>query len=89
MALRAMSKKQQEHFVEFLQLSDEYAYSYLLHISPEIRQQSSFLDKLEERLEAAKKLRGEAVGLKALYESRTVAIMNNLRATGKAASCCL
>jgi hypothetical protein len=85
MALRATSKKQQEHFIQFLQLSDEYANGYLLDISPEIQQQGSFLDKLEERLEAAKKLHGEAVGLKALYESRTVATVNNLRATGKSA----
>jgi hypothetical protein len=72
--------------MEFLQLSEEYANSYLLDISPEIQQQSSFLDKLEGRLEAAKKLRGEAVELQSLYESRTVAAMDGLRATGKAAS---
>ena len=84
-ALRAMSKKQKEHFIEFLQLSEEYANKYLLGISAEIQQQSSFLDKLEGRLEAAKKLRGEVVDLQRLYESGTVAAMENLRASGKEA----
>ena len=85
--LRAMFKKQQEHCVEFLQLSEEYANRYLLDISAEIQQQSDFLDKLEERLETATKLRGEAVDLQMFYESGTVAAMENLRATGKAAFC--
>jgi hypothetical protein len=85
-ALRAMSKKQKERFIEFLQLSEEYANGYLLDISDEIKRQSSFLEKLEGRLEAAKKLRGEAIDLKRLYESGTVAIMKDLRATGKTAS---
>ncbi|KAF8486434.1 hypothetical protein DFH94DRAFT_184029 [Russula ochroleuca] len=79
--LRVTSKKQQEHFMEFLQLSEEYANRYLLDISAEIQQQSSFLEKLEERLEAARKLRGEAVGLQMLYESGIIATMKNLRAT--------
>jgi hypothetical protein len=86
-ALRETSKKQQEHFMEFLQLSEEYANKYLLDISAEIQQQSSFLEKLEGRLEAANKLRGEAADLQMFYQSGTVAIMKNLRATGKAASC--
>ena len=86
-ALRATFKKQQEHFMEFLQLSEEYANKYLLDISAEIEQQSSFLEKLEGRLEAANKLRGEAFELQILYESGTVASMENLRATGKASSC--
>ena len=85
--LRATSKKQQEHFKEFLQLSEEYANKHLLDISPEIQQQSSFLDKLKERLEAAERLRGGAVDLNKWYESRTVATMDDLRATGKAVSC--
>ena len=84
--LRATSKKQKEHFLEFLRLSEEYANRYLLDISDEIKQQSSFLERLEDRLEAAKKLRGEAIELKTLYESRTVATMKDLRATGNAAS---
>ena len=86
-ALRAMSKKQKEHFTEFLQLSEEYANRYLDDISAEIQQQRSFLDKLEGRLEAAKKLRVEAVDLKMRYESGTVDTMKDLRATGKAVSC--
>ena len=85
-ALRATSDKQQKHFMEFLQLSEEYANKYLLDISAEIEQQSSFLDKLKERLEAAEKLRGDAVDLQMFYESETVDTMKNFRATGKAAS---
>jgi hypothetical protein len=83
-ALRMTSRKQQEHFMEFLQLSEEYADKYLLNISAEIQQQSTFLDNLEEHLEAAKKLHREAVDLKMLYKSRTVVIMEHLRVTGKA-----
>jgi hypothetical protein len=86
-ALRATPKKQKEHFMEFLQLSEEYANKYLLDVSAEIQQQSSFLDRLKERLEAAEKLRGEAVDLQKLYESGTVAAMKNFRATGMAVSC--
>ena len=73
--------------MEFLTLSDEYANKYLLDISDEIQRQSSFLDKLEERLEAAKKLRKEAVDLQTFYESETVATMKKFRAKGKATSC--
>lgn len=87
-ALRATSKKQKEHFTEFLQLSEEYANRYLLDISDEIQQQSSFLEKLERRLEAAKKLHGEAADLQRLYESGTVAAMKDLR-TSKAVPRCL
>jgi hypothetical protein len=84
-ALRARSKKQQDQFVDFLHLSEEYANEYLLGIDVYIQQQSSFLAKLERRLEAAKKIRGEAAEL--LFESGTVATVKNLRATGKATSC--
>jgi hypothetical protein len=84
--LRATSEKQQEQFMDFLQLSEEYANEYLLDIDAYLQQQSSFLAKLERRLEAAKKLRGEAAELQMLYESGTVATMKNLRATGKASS---
>ena len=73
--------------MEFLTLSEEGANEYLLNISTEIRRQSSFLGKLEERLEAARKLSGEAVELKMLYESGTVASMKDLRTTGKTISC--
>jgi len=78
--LRATSKKQKERFKEFLQLSEEYAHKYLIDISAEIEQQSSFLEKLEGRLEAATKLHGEAVDLQMFYESGTVAAMENFRA---------
>jgi hypothetical protein len=88
-ALRATFKKQQERCIEFLQLSEDYANKYLLDIDAEIRQQSNLLDNLEERLEAAKKLHGDAVDLKMLYESGTVASMNDLRATGKAVPRCV
>jgi hypothetical protein len=88
-ALRATSNKQKEHFKEVLQLSEEYANRYLLDISDEIQQQNSFLEKLERRLEAAKKLHGEAADLQRLYESGTIATMKDLRATGKAVLYCL
>jgi hypothetical protein len=83
-ALRATFKKQQERCIEFLQLNEDYANKYLLNIDAEVRQQSVLLDNLEERLEAAKKLHGDAVDLQMLYESGTVASMNDFCATGKA-----
>ena len=88
-ALRATSKKQKEQFIEFLKLSEEYANRYLLDISAEIQQQSFFLEKLESRLEAAKKLHGDALELKRFYESETAATMKNLRETSEAVFCCL
>ena len=88
-ALRAMFKRQQERFIEFLQLSEEFADKYLLDISADIQQQSTVLNNLEERLEAAKKLHEEATDLKTFYESGTVDTMKNLRASGKAVHCCL
>jgi hypothetical protein len=78
-----MFNKQEERCTEFLRLSEDYANKYLLDIDAEVRQQSILLDNLEERLEAAKKLHGDAVDLQLLYESGTVASMNDLRATGK------
>ena len=88
-AMRAMFKKQQERCIEFLQLSEDYANKYLLDIDDEIRQQSTLLDNLEERLEAAKKLHGDAVDLQMLYESGPVASMNDFRVTGKASPRCM
>ena len=82
-ALRTALKKKREHSMEFLTLSEECANRYLLDISTEIQRQSSFLDKLEGRLEAASKLCREVVDLKMLYESGTVATMKDLRATGR------
>jgi hypothetical protein len=88
-ALRAMFERQQERFIEFLQLSEKYADEYLLDIAAEIQQQSTILNNLEKRLEAAKQLHGEAVDLKMFYEAGTVAAMKDLRATGKAVPRCL
>ena len=88
-ALRAMFKRQQERFIEFLQLSEELANKYLLNISADIQQQSTILNNLEERLEAAKKLHEEATYLQSFYESGTVDTMKDLRASGKAVPCCL
>jgi hypothetical protein len=87
--LRAMFKEQQARCIEFLQLSEDYANEYLLDIDAEIRQQSTLLENMEERLEAAKKLHRDAVNLQIFYESGTVASMNDLRATGKAVPRCL
>ena len=87
-ALRETFKEQQERCIKFLQLSEDYANKYLRDIDAEIRQQSAVLDNLEERLEAAKKLHGDAVDLQMLYESGTVASMNDIRATGKAVPLC-
>jgi hypothetical protein len=87
--LRATFKKQQERCIDFLQLSEEYADKYLLNISAEIRQQSSFLDMLEKRLDIAKTLRQQAVDLRRSYESGTVATMKDVRTTGKTPFSCL
>ena len=84
--LRVTFKKQQERCIEFLQLTEEYADKYLLGISAEIQQQSSFLDLLEERLDMATTLRQQAVDLRKSYESGTVAPMKHVCATGKASS---
>jgi hypothetical protein len=81
--LRATFRKQQERYIDFLQLSEEYANKYLLNISDEIQQQSSFLDMLEKRLEMAKTLRQQAVDLRKSYESGTVSAMKGVRTTGK------
>ena len=88
--LRASFKRQQERFIEFLKLSKEYADKYLHDISSKIRQQSTALDNLKERLEAANQLHGKAVDLKMCYESVTVAAMKDFRAPkGKAVPCSL
>jgi hypothetical protein len=84
--LRVTSKKQQERCIEFLQLSEEYANKYLLDISAEIQQQSSFLELLEERLNTAATLRQQADDLRRSYESGTAAPMQDICATGKASS---
>ena len=84
-----MFKRQQERFIEFLQLSEEFADKYLLDISAEVQQQSNVLNNLEERLEAAKTLHKESVDLQMFYESGTVATMKDLCVSGKAVHCCL
>ncbi|KAH9961522.1 hypothetical protein BC827DRAFT_323669 [Russula dissimulans] len=76
--LRATFKKQQERCIEFLRLSEEYANRYLLDISAEIQQQSSFLEMLEKRLNMAKTLHSRAVQLRKSYESGTVDAMKNV-----------
>ena len=67
--------------------------SVVLDLKPEadldLLQKQSIMNNLEERLEAAKKLHGEAADLKLFYESGTVAAMEDLRATGKAVPRCL
>src|SRR5712671_92952 len=83
--LRATFKRQQERCIEFLRLSEEYANRYLLDISAEIQQQSSFLDMLKERVNMAKALHGQAVHLRKSYESGTVDAMKNVCETGESA----
>ncbi|KAH9984108.1 hypothetical protein BJV77DRAFT_1162758 [Russula vinacea] len=78
-ALRATFKKQQERFIEFLKLSEEYADNYLHNISTQIEQQSTVLDNLRQRLDAANKIQEEAVDLQTFNESGTVAAMKDLR----------
>lgn len=87
--VRATFKKQQERCIDFLQLSEEYADKYLLNISAEIRQQSSFLDMLEKRLDMAKTLRQQAADLPRSYELGTVTTMKDVRTTGKTPFYCL
>ena len=55
----------------------------------DIVDQSTVLDNLEGRLEAAKKLHGDSVDLQMLYESGTVATIKDLRMTGKQVPCYL
>ena len=55
----------------------------------DIVDQSTLLDNLEGRFEAAKKLHGESVDLQMLYESGTVATIKDLRMTGKEVPCYL
>jgi hypothetical protein len=86
--LRARLKKQKERCIGFLKLSEEYADKYLLDISAEIRQQSSFLDMLEKRLDMAKTFHRQVVDLRKSYESGIVANTKDVLATGKTSPCC-
>ena len=81
--LRASFKGQQERCVEFLRLTEEYANRYLLDISAEIQQQSSFLDMLEKRLDMARTLYDQAADLRKSYELGTASAMKNARDTGE------
>ena len=83
--LRMTFKSEQERCIHFLRLTEEYADRYLLDISAEIQQQSSFLDILERRLDRAKTLYRQAIDLRKSYEAETVNVMKNARKTGKAA----
>ena len=83
--LRTTFRRQQERCIEFLRLTEEYANRYLLDISAEIQQQSSFLDMLEKRLDMAKTLYGQAIDLRKSYEFGTAGAMKNGRNTGEAA----
>ena len=82
--LRASFERQRERCAEFLRLTEEYANRYLLDISAEIQQQSSFLDMLGKRLDMARALYDQAVDLRKSYESGTANAMKNARDTGKA-----
>ena len=83
-SLRTAFKRQQQRYFDFLQLTEEYADRYLLDISTEIEQQSSFLEKLEKRLEMAKALYYQADDLRKSYESGTKSVMKSVRETGEA-----
>jgi len=85
--LREIFKRQQERCTEFLQLTEEYASKYLLDISGEIQKQGAFLETLENRLNMAKMLRGQAVALRTSHESGTINTWKDVRETGKAVSC--
>ena len=87
--LRGAFKKQQERCIKFLELSEDYANKYLLEVDAEIRQQSTLLDNLEERLEGARKLHRVAAHLQTSYETETVTPINDIRATGEAAIRCM
>ncbi|KAI0259463.1 hypothetical protein BC834DRAFT_1035892 [Gloeopeniophorella convolvens] len=78
-SLRVASKKQLERYIAFLSLSKDYADKYLLDISEEIQQQSSFLEALEKRLDMAKSLRRQIVDLRKSYETGTMDEIEKLR----------
>jgi hypothetical protein len=82
-SLRTAFKRQQQRYFEFLRLTEEYADRYLLDISTEIEQQSSFLDKLEKRLDMAKTLYYQADDLRKSYESGTNNVIKSVRETGE------
>ena len=83
-SLRTAFKGQQQRYFEFLRLTEDYADRYLLDISNEIELQSTFLDKLEKRLDMAKTLYHQADDLRKSYESGTMNTMKIVRETGGA-----
>ncbi len=83
-SLRTAFKRQQQRYFEFLRITEEYADQYLLDISTQIEQQSSFLDKLEKRLDMAKTLYYQADDLRKSYELGTKNVMKCVRETGEA-----
>jgi len=84
-ALRTAFETQQKRYFGFLRLTEEYANRYLLDISAEIEQQSSFLDMLANRLDMANTLYSQAINLRKSYESGTVDAMKSIRETGEVA----
>ena len=83
-SLRTAFKRQQQRYFDFLQLTEEYADQYLLDIAAEIKQQNSFLDKLEKRLDMEKTLFYRADDLRKSYESGTKKVMKSVREIGEA-----
>jgi len=81
-ALRSDFKRQQKRFVAFMQLSKRYADRFVLDVSEEIQQQTSFLDAVEKRLEKAKSLREQAVHLRKSYEDEILKSIKKVRFTG-------
>ncbi|KAH9976601.1 hypothetical protein BGW80DRAFT_871020 [Lactifluus volemus] len=80
----ALSKeftKQRRRHAKFSKLRIEYANRFLLDISEEIHQQSSFLDALEKRLAMARGLRSQAVDLRKSFEDGTWDRMKKVRRT--------
>ncbi|KAI0261147.1 hypothetical protein BC834DRAFT_972927 [Gloeopeniophorella convolvens] len=67
--LRNSFKKQQGRYIEFLQLTTDYANQYLLDISSTVMGQEEFLDTLEKRLDMAKERHTHARELLKSFES--------------------
>jgi hypothetical protein len=82
-SLRTAFNRQQRRYLEFLRLTEKYADQYLLDISTEIELQSSFLEKLEKRLDMSKTLYYQAVDLRKSYEAGTMNVLKNVRETGE------
>ncbi|KAI0261155.1 hypothetical protein BC834DRAFT_491268 [Gloeopeniophorella convolvens] len=79
--LRSSLKKQQERYIEFLQLSRDYANKFLLDISSTIIGQEEFLDTLEKRLDMAKELHTQAIRLRKSYENEIAGPVEDIRKT--------